>query len=68
MSDEGKAHTREIEQCCIFTDAVGKKIFPKNKMCKRDLSGRDSVMINEIVRSLHGPYNWILFYSNWFLI
>lgn len=56
ISDENKAHTRKIEQCYIFSLLMQlEEIFPRNKMFKRDLSGRDSVMINEIVWSLHGP-------------
>lgn len=53
MSGENKAHTRKIEQCYIFTllMQLEKKIFPMSEMFKRNPSGRDSVMINEIAWS-----------------
>lgn len=53
MSGENKAHTRKIEQCYIFSFLMPlkKKIFPMSEMLKRNPSGKDSVMINEIAWS-----------------
>lgn len=56
VSEENKAHPRKIEQHYNFSELVQlEKILPRNKMFKRDLRWRNSMLINKVVWSLRGP-------------